>query len=35
MLDMLELQYELESKAARWYATTEIARAFFSIPQAA
>ncbi|GAB0177472.1 ubiquitin carboxyl-terminal hydrolase 4 [Grus japonensis] len=30
--DMLELQYELESKAAKWYATTEIANAFFSIP---
>ncbi|GAB0207311.1 hypothetical protein GRJ2_003196700 [Grus japonensis] len=30
--DMLELQYELESKAAKWYATTGIANAFFSIP---
>ncbi|GAB0210030.1 hypothetical protein GRJ2_003468800 [Grus japonensis] len=30
--DMLELQYELESKAAKWYATTDIANAFFSIP---
>ncbi|RMC20551.1 hypothetical protein DUI87_01402 [Hirundo rustica rustica] len=29
---MLELQYELESKAAKWYATTDIANAFFSIP---
>ncbi|PKU30759.1 hypothetical protein llap_18938 [Limosa lapponica baueri] len=28
--DMLELQYELESKAAKWYATTDIANAFFS-----
>ncbi|RMC09671.1 hypothetical protein DUI87_13457 [Hirundo rustica rustica] len=33
--DMLELQYELESKAAKWYATTDIASAFFSIPLAA
>ncbi|GAB0205266.1 hypothetical protein GRJ2_002992200 [Grus japonensis] len=33
--DMLELQYELESKAAKWYATTDIATAFFSIPLAA
>ncbi|KAJ7425676.1 hypothetical protein BTVI_02300 [Pitangus sulphuratus] len=32
---MLELQYELESKAAKWYATTDIANAFFSIPFAA
>ena len=31
---MLELQYELESKAAKWYATTDIANAFFSIPLA-
>ncbi|XP_014748632.1 PREDICTED: endogenous retrovirus group K member 19 Pol protein-like [Sturnus vulgaris] len=30
--DMLELQYELESKAAKWYAT--IANAFFSMPLA-
>ncbi|KAK4806844.1 LOW QUALITY PROTEIN: hypothetical protein QYF61_012565 [Mycteria americana] len=30
--DMLELQYELESKAAKWYVTTDIADAFFSIP---
>ncbi|KAK4810974.1 hypothetical protein QYF61_014446 [Mycteria americana] len=29
---MLELQYELESKAAKWYASTDIANAFFSIP---
>lgn len=35
VLGMLEAQYELKLKAARWYATTEIARAFFSIPQAA
>ncbi|KAK4819475.1 hypothetical protein QYF61_004701 [Mycteria americana] len=35
VLDMLELQYELESKAAKWYATTDIATAFFSIPWAA
>ncbi|RMB97364.1 hypothetical protein DUI87_26092 [Hirundo rustica rustica] len=33
--DMLELQYELESKAAKWYATTDIGNAFFSIPLAA
>ncbi|RMB88706.1 hypothetical protein DUI87_34946 [Hirundo rustica rustica] len=32
---MLELQYELESKAAAWYATIDIANAFFSIPLAA
>ncbi|GAB0177474.1 hypothetical protein GRJ2_000212700 [Grus japonensis] len=29
--DMLELQYELESKAAKWYATMDIANAFFSV----
>ncbi|KAJ7425471.1 hypothetical protein BTVI_02791 [Pitangus sulphuratus] len=28
----LELQYKLESKAAKWYATTDIANEFFSIP---
>ncbi|GAB0185848.1 hypothetical protein GRJ2_001050100 [Grus japonensis] len=33
--DMLELQYELELKAAKWYATIDIANAFFSIPLAA
>ncbi|KAK4825630.1 hypothetical protein QYF61_001415 [Mycteria americana] len=33
--DMLELQYELESKAAKWYATVDIANTFFSIPLAA
>ncbi|RMB92808.1 hypothetical protein DUI87_30702 [Hirundo rustica rustica] len=33
--DMLELQYELESNAAKWYATIDIANAFFSIPLAA
>ncbi|RMC04266.1 hypothetical protein DUI87_19085 [Hirundo rustica rustica] len=33
--DMLELQNELESKAAKWYATIDIANAFFSIPLAA
>ncbi|RMC10425.1 hypothetical protein DUI87_13230 [Hirundo rustica rustica] len=32
---MLELQYELEYKAAKWYATIDIANAFFSIPLAA
>ncbi|GAB0177991.1 macrophage immunometabolism regulator [Grus japonensis] len=31
MLDMLELQYELESKAAKWYDITDIANVFFSI----
>ncbi|GAB0208817.1 mitochondrial enolase superfamily member 1 [Grus japonensis] len=35
MPDMLELHYELESKAAKWYATIDIANAFFSIPLAA
>ncbi|KAK4810980.1 hypothetical protein QYF61_014452 [Mycteria americana] len=35
MPDMLELQYELESQAAKWYATIDIANAFFSIPLAA
>ena len=33
--DMLELQYELESKAAKWRATIDNANAFFSIPLAA
>ncbi|GAB0204894.1 macrophage immunometabolism regulator [Grus japonensis] len=33
--DMLELQYELESKAAKWYVTIDTANAFFSIPLAA
>jgi len=31
MPDMLELQYQLESKTAKWYATIDIASAFFSI----
>ncbi|KAF4798599.1 hypothetical protein TURU_062653 [Turdus rufiventris] len=35
MPGMLELQYELESKAARWCAIIDIANAFFSIPLAA
>jgi len=35
MPDMLELQYQLESKAAKWYATIDIANEFFSIPLAA
>ena len=35
MPDMLELQYELESKAAKWYATIDTANVFFSIPLAA
>ena len=30
MLDMLELQYELESKAAKLYARTDIVNASFS-----
>ncbi|KAF4804605.1 hypothetical protein TURU_006388 [Turdus rufiventris] len=33
--DMLELHYELESKAAKCYTTIDIANAFFSIPLAA
>ncbi|GAB0208628.1 macrophage immunometabolism regulator [Grus japonensis] len=33
--DMLELQYELELGAAKWYATSDTANAFFSIPLAA
>ncbi|GAB0190242.1 hypothetical protein GRJ2_001489500 [Grus japonensis] len=32
MPDMLELQYELESKTAKWYAATDIVNVFFSIP---
>jgi len=32
--DMIEHQYELQSKAAKWYATTDIANTFFSIPLA-
>ncbi|KAK4826385.1 hypothetical protein QYF61_008056 [Mycteria americana] len=35
VLDVLELQYELELKAAKWYATIDVANAFFSIPLAA
>ena len=31
VLDMLELQYELESKAAKQCATTDLANGFFSI----
>jgi len=34
VLDVLELQYELESKVTKWYATIEIASVFFSIPLA-
>jgi len=30
--DMLELQYKLESKAAKWYATTDNINTFFSVP---
>jgi len=30
--DTLELQHELESKAARWYAIIDIVNMFFSIP---
>ncbi|KAJ7423913.1 hypothetical protein BTVI_08141 [Pitangus sulphuratus] len=33
--DMLELQYKLESKTAKWYATIDVANAFSSIPLAA
>ena len=32
--DMLELHYELESKAAKWYATINISNTFFLIPLA-
>ena len=32
---MLELQYKLESKGAKWYAAIDTANAFFSIPLAA
>lgn len=32
--DMLEIQCELESKAAKWYTTIDVANAFFSIPTA-
>ncbi|OPJ85856.1 hypothetical protein AV530_007144 [Patagioenas fasciata monilis] len=35
VLDILELQYGLELKAAKWYATTDIANAFFFISLAA
>jgi len=35
VLDMTELQHELESKAVKWYATTDISNVFFSIPLAA
>ncbi|RMC05542.1 hypothetical protein DUI87_18738 [Hirundo rustica rustica] len=35
MAATLELQYELESKAAKWHVTVDIANAFFSIPLAA
>ncbi|GAB0207989.1 hypothetical protein GRJ2_003264600 [Grus japonensis] len=31
MTNMLELQYDLESKAAKWYATSDIANVFFLI----
>jgi len=31
MLDMLELQYKLESKAAKWYAATDVTNVFFSV----
>lgn len=33
--DMLEHQYQLESKAAKWFATTDISNAFFSVSLAA
>ncbi|RMB94001.1 hypothetical protein DUI87_29589 [Hirundo rustica rustica] len=32
---MFELQYELETKEAKWYPTIDISNAFFSIPLAA
>jgi len=34
-LDKLELQYELQPKADKWYATIGITSVFFSIPLAA
>lgn len=30
--DMLETQYEMELKAAKWYATTDNINTFFSVP---
>lgn len=33
--NMLELQYEMQSKAAKWYVTIDIASAFLSVPLAA
>lgn len=33
MPDMLELEYELESKAVKWYMTIGIGNAFFSTPR--
>jgi len=30
--DMLELQYKLESKAAKWYSITDTTNVFFSMP---
>jgi len=35
MPDMVQCQHELESKAAKWYSTTNITHAFLSIPLAA
>jgi len=32
--DVLELQYQLESKADKWYVTIDIANAFLTIPLA-
>jgi len=34
VLDMPELRYQLESKAANWYVTTDLANALFLIPSA-
>lgn len=33
--DMLELQYEMQSEAAEWYATTDVANVFLSTSVAA
>ena len=35
ILNMLELQYEVESKIAKWYAPIDIASTFFSVSLAA
>jgi len=35
VLDTFELQCELESKAAKWYATIDMPNTYFQIPLAA